>query len=46
MGDLNDARQRIQQLQAIGINEIACLIDFGLPDETVLEGIEHLAQVL
>lgn len=46
MGDINDARRRIQQLQAIGVNEIACLIDFGLPDETVLEGIQQLAQVI
>lgn len=35
----------IQQLQEIGVDEVACLIDFGLAPELVLEGLEHLAKV-
>jgi hypothetical protein len=27
----------VQQLKHIGVNEIACLIDFGVPTDEVLE---------
>lgn len=33
---------RIRQLAAVGVNEIACLIDFGVPTETTLEGLASL----
>jgi acyl-CoA synthetase (AMP-forming)/AMP-acid ligase II len=35
----------VERLRAIGVDEIACLIDFGLPDEVVLEGLERLAEL-
>ncbi len=38
--------QRVEQLKAIGVSEIACLIDYGIPVETVLEGLVPLAEVL
>ena len=32
----------LDAVQEIGVDEIACLIDFGAPTEAVLEGLEHL----
>jgi natural product biosynthesis luciferase-like monooxygenase protein len=32
----------IQKFQAVGVNEIGCLIDFGLPEQTVLDGLHEL----
>ena len=32
----------IEQLKSIGANEVACLIDFGLASEDVLDGLNHL----
>jgi natural product biosynthesis luciferase-like monooxygenase protein len=34
--------QLVDGLMEIGVNEIACLIDFGLPLETVMEGLHCL----
>ncbi|AYF74929.1 LLM class flavin-dependent oxidoreductase [Nocardia yunnanensis] len=35
----------VGRLRAIGVDEIACLIDFGIPDAEVLTGLEALAQL-
>lgn len=32
----------INKLSAIGVNEIACFIDFGIEEELVLNGLNHL----
>ncbi len=32
----------IEKLKAIGVDEVACLIDFGVPLELVLEHLDHL----
>jgi natural product biosynthesis luciferase-like monooxygenase protein len=32
----------VDELKRIGVNEIACLIDFGVPTETVLAHLPHL----
>ncbi|MFL6255273.1 MAG: MupA/Atu3671 family FMN-dependent luciferase-like monooxygenase, partial [Pyrinomonadaceae bacterium] len=32
----------IERLKAIGVDEVACLIDFGVETETVLASLEHL----
>ena len=45
-GTVEDALNRTQALQAIGVTEIACLIDFGIECDTVLEGLKPLAQVV
>ncbi|WP_022706032.1 MupA/Atu3671 family FMN-dependent luciferase-like monooxygenase [Paracoccus zeaxanthinifaciens] len=42
-GTVDDAEGRIRELQAIGVNEIACLIDYGIPSAQVMEGLRHLA---
>jgi natural product biosynthesis luciferase-like monooxygenase protein len=33
----------VRQLEDAGVGEIACLVDFGLCDADVLEGLKHLA---
>ncbi len=45
-GTVQDAVARVEQLKAIGVDEVACLIDYGIPVATVLEGLKPLAQVL
>jgi len=45
-GTVEDALQRTEQLKRIGVTEIACLIDYGIPREQVLDGLRPLAQVV
>ncbi len=45
-GTVEDALARIEQVQAIGVNEVACLIDYGIPVEKVLEGLKPLSRVV
>jgi alkanesulfonate monooxygenase SsuD/methylene tetrahydromethanopterin reductase-like flavin-dependent oxidoreductase (luciferase family) len=35
----------VQRLADVGVNEIACLIDFGLPFEAAMDGLRHLDQL-
>jgi natural product biosynthesis luciferase-like monooxygenase protein len=37
--------QKINQLKAIGVDEVGCLIDFGVDVESVLSGLHHLNTV-
>jgi len=45
-GTFDDAMARTEQLKAIGVNEIACLIDFGVSTEVALQALEPLAEVV
>ena len=45
-GTVEDALARTEALKRIGVDEIACLIDYGIARETVLEGLKPLAQVV
>ena len=45
-GTVDDALARANQLKVIGVDEIACLIDFGVPTETALHALEPLAEVV
>jgi natural product biosynthesis luciferase-like monooxygenase protein len=45
-GTVEDAIARVDQLGAIGIDEIACLIDFGVPYETAYDALVPLAEVV
>ncbi|MGE8942917.1 MupA/Atu3671 family FMN-dependent luciferase-like monooxygenase [Leptospira interrogans] len=45
-GTIEDAKARVEQLKAIGVNEIACLIDFGVSTEDALRALEPLAEVV
>lgn len=38
--------ENVQRFSAIGVNEIACLIDFGLETELVIDGLKHLRQLM
>ncbi len=35
----------IEKVAAAGVNDLACLLDFGLDHETTIEGLEHLAEL-
>lgn len=35
----------VDRARGLGVDEIACLIDFGLPQETVLNGLSQLARL-
>ena len=37
--------QTIEKLKAIGVDEVACLIDFGIEPELVLSSLRHLHQL-
>ncbi|QFT60479.1 Dimodular nonribosomal peptide synthase [Sulfitobacter sp. THAF37] len=45
-GTVADGLARTEQLKSIGVDEVACLIDYGIPVSDVLEGLKPLAQVL
>ncbi len=45
-GTVEDALARVEQLKRIGVGEIACLIDYGIAPEQVMEGLYPLAEVL
>ncbi|MBI6630199.1 MupA/Atu3671 family FMN-dependent luciferase-like monooxygenase [Pontibaca salina] len=45
-GTVEDALARTEQLKRIGVDEIACLIDYGIAPEIVMEGLKPLAEVL
>ncbi|MCH7417507.1 MupA/Atu3671 family FMN-dependent luciferase-like monooxygenase [Pseudomonas mosselii] len=42
IGDLNDAIKMVDRCHAAGVDEFACLIDFGLEHEQVMAGLEQL----
>ncbi|MFH8574837.1 LLM class flavin-dependent oxidoreductase [Streptomyces zaomyceticus] len=41
-GTVEDAKPTVERLRAVGVDEIACLIDFGIDTRTVLGGLRHL----
>jgi hypothetical protein len=43
MGTPSSCSEFVNRLESIGVDEIACLIDFGIPTEKVLDGLTHLA---
>ena len=45
-GTIQDAIERVAQVRAIGVTEIACLIDYGIDVDHVMEGLKPLAEVL
>lgn len=45
-GTVDDCVARVEELKAIGVTEVACLIDYGIAPEQVLEGLYPLAEVL
>lgn len=45
-GTVDDCLARVESLKKIGVTEVACLIDYGIASETVMEGLYPLAEVL
>ena len=45
-GTVEDCLRRVEEVRAIGVGEIACLIDYGIPVADVLAGLEPLSEVL
>jgi natural product biosynthesis luciferase-like monooxygenase protein len=44
-GTVQDGLEIVRRLEAIGVDEVACLIDFGVAREEVLESLHHLAEL-
>ncbi|MGW5878730.1 MupA/Atu3671 family FMN-dependent luciferase-like monooxygenase [Nocardiopsis terrae] len=45
LGTVDRARGTAEGFARIGVDEVACLIDFGLSTKTVLAGLEHLGEL-
>ncbi|MDH2389215.1 LLM class flavin-dependent oxidoreductase [Streptomyces sp. HNM0663] len=45
LGTPDKCESLIEDLVDIGVDEVACLIDFGLGQDRVLKGLEHLAEL-
>ncbi|WP_299411825.1 MupA/Atu3671 family FMN-dependent luciferase-like monooxygenase [uncultured Sulfitobacter sp.] len=45
-GTIDDAVARTEELKRIGVDEMACLIDYGISVDRVMEGLVPLAEVL
>ncbi|MGC1495081.1 MAG: MupA/Atu3671 family FMN-dependent luciferase-like monooxygenase, partial [Sulfitobacter sp.] len=45
-GTVADGVARTEQLKRIGVDEVACLIDYGIATDTVMAGLKPLARVL
>jgi phenylacetate-coenzyme A ligase PaaK-like adenylate-forming protein len=45
-GTIDDAMRRIEEISAIGVDEVACLIDYGVASATVMERLKPLAEVV
>ena len=45
-GTVQDCVAKVDALKRIGVNEVACLIDYGIGTEQVLEGLKPLAEVV
>lgn len=45
-GTVDDAARRVEQVAAIGVDEVACLIDFGVSADIALQRLEFLAKVV
>jgi natural product biosynthesis luciferase-like monooxygenase protein/amino acid adenylation domain-containing protein len=41
-GTVESVKEFVIELKSLGVDEIACLIDFGLDQKLVLDGLEHL----
>ncbi|MEJ2419675.1 MAG: LLM class flavin-dependent oxidoreductase, partial [Exilibacterium sp.] len=45
LGDLEKCRKVVDRLQGIGVNEVACLIDFGVDFERVFGALDRLTEL-
>jgi natural product biosynthesis luciferase-like monooxygenase protein len=45
IGGVDECRQQAARLAALGIDELACLVNFGMPEPLILGGVERLSEV-
>lgn len=45
IGSADSVAPNIERFAAMGINELACLIDFGIDQDAVIDGIERIGQL-
>jgi hypothetical protein len=45
LGTVAKAERTVERIRGIGVDEIACLIDFGVPTPDVLAALEHLGEL-
>ncbi len=45
-GSVEDGVAMIEKLRSIGVSEVACLVDFGIPADRIYEGLSRLSEVL
>ncbi|MDC0736820.1 LLM class flavin-dependent oxidoreductase [Cognatishimia sp. SS12] len=45
-GTVEDCVEKVEALKKIGVTEVACLIDYGIDTDVVLEGLKPLAEVV
>jgi len=43
-GTVADAEQFVSRLEAMGVDEVACLIDYGVPPDEVMRSLRYLAR--
>jgi hypothetical protein len=46
IGDLREAQTRLENFRHIGVDEVACLVDFGLDKAHVLDSLRLLSRLL
>jgi hypothetical protein len=44
-GTVDDGVEVVRRLSSIGVDEIACLIDFGVAQDQVLRSLRHLGEL-
>jgi natural product biosynthesis luciferase-like monooxygenase protein len=44
-GTVDDGMTVVRRMASIGVDEIACLIDFGVPEDRVLSALSHLGEL-
>lgn len=45
-GSIDDCALQLDRIRGIDVDEVSCLVDFGIPEALVLESIERLGTVL
>ncbi len=45
IGDLDQARKALQRFRGVGVDEVACLVDFGLDKRMVLDSLSRLSEL-
>ena len=46
LGTPDTAAEMVERLAAIGVDEVACLVDFGVPEDAALGALPHLREVM